>query len=91
MGAPIAYDGSGHARAKSGKTDGGLDLFYPGPAGDALRVSKQGVHLISTALDGRVAWRAIADGPIGPMAASHAGVAVLVGRSLAWFGDQPSS
>jgi hypothetical protein len=88
-GRAISYDGSGHARAKAAKTDGTLDLFTAGPSDGVLRVAKQGVQLICTDLDGRVAWRAFADGPIGPMAAGRSGVAAMVGRSLAWFGDLP--
>ena len=90
-GRAIAFDGSGHPRAKSAKTDGSLDAFYVGSGGEPLRVSKQGVHLICSTLDGRVEWRAVADGPIGPIAAGRPGVGALVGRSLAWFGDRPSS
>jgi hypothetical protein len=89
-GRAIAYDGSGHARAKAGKTDGSLDIFVAGPSGEALRISRQGVHLICSGLDGRVAWRAVVDEPIGPIAAGRAGVAAMVGRSLAWFGGGPS-
>lgn len=90
-GRAIAYDGSGHARARAPRSDGSLDLFLAGPSGEVLRVAKQGVHLICSDLDGRVAWRAVADHTIGPMAASRSGVAAMVGRSLAWFGQRPRS
>ncbi len=90
-GRAIAYDGSGRARSRSAKTDGSLDVFAIGPAGEALRVAKSGFHLICSDFEGRVIWRAIADGPIGPLAAGEPGVAALVGRSLAWFGQEASS
>ncbi len=90
-GRAISYDGSGRARARSAKTDGSLDAFYTGAAGEVLRVTKSDFHLICSDLEGRVAWRAIADGPIGPLAAGERGVAAMVGRALAWFGEQPSS
>jgi hypothetical protein len=90
-GRAISYDGAGRAGARSGKTDGSLDVFYAGSSGDAHRVTKSGVHLISSDLDGRVAWRAIAEGPIGPMAAGESGVAAVFGRSLAWFGERAST
>jgi hypothetical protein len=90
-GRAITYDGSGRAGPRSGKTEGGLEVFYADPSGQAHRVTKSGVHLISSDLEGRVAWRAIAEGPIGPMAAGEAGVAAIFGRSLAWFGERPSA
>ena len=88
-GRAISYDGSGHARARTGKTDGSLDLFIAGPSGEALRVAKQGVHLICSDFDGRVSWRAVADKTIGPMAGGRIGVAAIVGRSLTWFDGSP--
>lgn len=90
-GRAISYDGSGHARAKAGKSDGSLDLFVAGPSGEARRVTKQGVHLICSDLDGRVAWRAVTDKPIGPIAAGRPGVAAIVGRSLSWFEEKGAS
>ena len=90
-GRAIAYDGSGHPRGKAAKSDGSLDLFVPGPSGEARRVTKQGVHLICSDLDGRVAWRAVSEKPIGPIAAGRTGVAALVGRSLSWFAGGDAS
>jgi hypothetical protein len=49
------------------------------------RISRQGQNLICSDLDARVKWRAVADGTLGPMAVGRTGVAVLIGRSLAWF------
>ena len=84
-GRAISYDASGHAVAQ-GRVDGPSDAFYPGPDEQPLRVARQGVHLICTDLGGRVAWRAVADSALGPVAAGRAGVAALIGKSLAWFG-----
>jgi hypothetical protein len=80
----MAYDGSGHAIAQ-GRGDGVPDAFCLGVSGEPLRVSKQGVHLICSDLAGGVAWRAVADATIGPLATGKSGLAVLIGKSIAWF------
>ncbi len=85
-GRAMSYDSSGHA-VTQGRSDGPSDAFYPGTDGQPLRVARQGVHLICSDLAGRVAWRAVADGPLGPIAAGRAGVAAMIGKSLAWFGS----
>jgi hypothetical protein len=85
----LAYDSSGHALAQ-GRADGVPDAFCLGPGGQPLRVARQGVHLICSDLSGRVIWRAIADAPIGPLATGRSGLAVLIGKSLAWFSDSSS-
>jgi len=90
-GRSVAYDGSGHARYQGRRSEGSLDVFSVGESDDALRVSRQGVHLICSTLDGRVVWRAVADAALGPIAAGRAGVAVMIGRSVAWFSDRPAS
>lgn len=87
-GRAIAFDGAGHPRSKAGKTDGSLDVYASGPTGEPVRIARQGVHLICSDLGGRVAWRAVADRPIGPIAAGRAGVAAMVGRSLSWFSSE---
>jgi hypothetical protein len=84
-GRALAFDGAGYLRAEGKGPDGAGDLFGPGPRGEALRLSRQGVHLICADLAGRVRWRAVADGALGPLAAGTAGVAVLIGRALTWF------
>ena len=83
-GRAMSFDASGHALAQ-GRADGVPDAFCLGPHGEPLRVARQGVHLICSDLSGRVAWRAVAEATLGPIAASKAGVAVLIGKSLAWF------
>ena len=69
---------------------GGLDAcrepLEAAPDHRAVGVVRQDVHLICTDLPGRVIWRHVAAGTLGPVAAGRAGVAALLGRSLAWFG-----
>jgi hypothetical protein len=90
-GRAIAYDGSGHARAQ-GRAESPPGIFFNGPRGEALRAVRQGMHLICSDLSGRVRWRSVSEEPIGPIAAGRAGVAAILGRSLAWFpaGDEPA-
>jgi hypothetical protein len=83
-GRALAFDGSGHARSQ-GRAETPPGLFFSSPTGEALRLYRQGMHLICADLKGRVQWRAVAEEPIGPLAAGRAGVAALIGRSLAWF------
>src|SRR5262249_30195552 len=84
-GRALACDGSGAVLAQSGATGEPNEVFFRDPSGLPLRVSRRGVHLICAELGGRVQWRAVADQPLGPMAAGSPGVAILLGRSLAWF------
>jgi hypothetical protein len=84
-GRALAYDGSGNVRATSRATGGGSELFGASAGGEPWRVTRQGVHLICAELSGRVLWRTVANEPLGPFAAGQAGVAALIGRSLAWF------
>jgi hypothetical protein len=84
-GRTLAFDGAGHLRAQGGPSEGSQDAFGISPRGEPWRVSRQGVHLICSDLNGRVRWRAVAEQPLGPLAVGSAGVAVLIGRSLAWF------
>ncbi len=87
-GRALACAGSGELAAQSTATGDANDLFYGDPDGRPVRVNKRGVHLICSAFDGRVRWRAVVDQPPGPMACSSSGVALLLGRSLAWFQDE---
>lgn len=83
-GQALAFDAEGNPRARS--RDGDPQALYaPGPDGLPWRVSRRGIHLSCTQLDGRVIWRSVADAPIGPVAAGRAGVAAMIGRNLAWF------
>lgn len=84
-GRALAFDGSGHLRAQSRASETPHDVFTATREGEALRISRQGVHLICADFSGRVRWRAVSDQPLGPLAAGQAGVAILIGRSLAWF------
>ena len=87
-GRAMTFDASGHALAE-GRSDGPAEAFALAPDGRVLRISRQGVHLICAGIDGRVAWRAVADAPLGPLAAGRSGVAAMIGRSIAWFGAGP--
>ncbi len=64
------------------------DAFFGDASGTPLRLSRRGVHLICSTLDGRVRWRAVTEQPAGPLACGATGVAVMLGRSLAWFRDE---
>ncbi|HWE38434.1 MAG TPA: hypothetical protein VG406_17815 [Isosphaeraceae bacterium] len=83
-GRSVAFDGAGRPRSQ-GRDAEPQALYAPGPGGRPWRLARQGVHLICSELSGRVAWRAVADEPIGPLAFGRAGAAALFGRSLAWF------
>lgn len=80
-----AFDGSGHLRGQGRASNTSQDQFAVTVSGEPRRISRQDVHLICSDLDGRSRWRAVCDAPIGPIAVGRAGVAVLIGRSLAWF------
>lgn len=84
-GRALAFDGSGHLRGQSRSSEGTKDLFGTTDKGEPRRVTRQGVHLLCSDLDGRVRWRAVCDEPVGPVAVGRSGVAALIGRSLAWF------
>ena len=84
-GRALAFDGAGHLRGQGRASADSKDQFGASPAGETWRVARQGVHLICSDLAGRVHWRAVADGPLGPLAVGRAGVAAIIGRSLAWF------
>jgi hypothetical protein len=84
-GRALACDGSGSVSAQGGSGGDVNDAFCLDPNRIPLRVSRRGVHLICATLDGRVRWRAVVDQPLGPLAVGSEGVAVMLGRSLAWF------
>jgi hypothetical protein len=90
-GRAVTCDGSGALQVESGSGGDPNDAFILDPSGVPLRFSRRGVHLICAALDGRVKWRAVVDQPLGPLAVGSAGVAVLLGRSLAWFPNERPS
>jgi hypothetical protein len=83
-GRALAFDGAGKIHGQS-REPAPQAVYYPGPSGEPWVVARQGMHLICTDLDGRVNWRAVAEAPLGPIAASWTGVAVMIGRSRAWF------
>ncbi len=81
-----AVDGSGKTRFEGPASGNSSDLFTVDEHGEPVRISRREVHLICATLDGRVRWRAVSEVPLGPFAAGPAGVAIMMGRSLAWFG-----
>lgn len=60
-------------------------LLIPGPRGEVWRLVRREGHLICSDLSGQVRWRAVFEAPIGPIAGSAAGVAVIHGRELAFL------
>ena len=86
-GRSLALDGGGNPVDQS-RAEASPSIYMADPDGRPLRVTRQGVHLICAELGGRVRWRAVAEGPLGPMAAATPGVAAMIGRSLCWFGAQ---
>lgn len=83
-GRAISFDATGNPHDQ-GRSPSPPGAFCSGPRGEALRVARQGMHLICSELSGRVRWRAVAEEPIGPVAAGRTGTAAVIGRSLAWF------
>jgi hypothetical protein len=81
----LACDGSGAIRFEGPASGTSNDVFSVDEDGEPLRISRRGVHLICTTLDGRVRWRAVAEENLGPFTAGRAGVAILIGQALAWF------
>ena len=81
----LAFDGSGAIRFEGAASGNANDVFSVDEDGEPLRISRRGVHLICAMLDGRVRWRAVAEETLGPFTAGRAGVAILIGQSLAWF------
>jgi hypothetical protein len=90
-GRALVYDGSGTIRAQGPASGDSKDVFCVDPDGQPVRISRRGVHLISATLDGRVRWRSVVDQPFGPLAAGTPGTAVLLGKSLAWFKNEPDT
>ena len=89
-GKSIAYDETGQVRGRS-RAEGPLDGYAPGPGGIPVRISRGGVHLGCSSMDGQVFWRSILPGPIGPMASGSSGVAAIVGKSIHFFGTPESA
>ena len=84
-GQAMTFDGAGTLRDQSGSSQDTGDFFSLDANGTPVRITRRGVHLICATFDGRVRWRAVVEPPVGPMAADKAGIAVLLGKSLAWF------
>jgi len=85
----VVYDLAGRL-VESGRSEGPADAFIVGANGQALRINRRGVHLICSDLDGRVAWRIVSEAPLGPMATGASGLAIFVGKAIAWFPTEPA-
>ncbi|MGO9916854.1 MAG: hypothetical protein ACLQIB_19415 [Isosphaeraceae bacterium] len=90
-GRAMTCDAAGIIRDESPPSGEASDVFCLDADGEPVRISRRGVHLICASLDGRVRWRSVVDEPFGPLAAAAQGTAVLIGKSLAWFKNQPPS
>ena len=88
-GRALACLGSGEIQLQSPLPGDPNDVFSIDPKGAPVRITRRGGNLISASIDGRVNWRAVVEKPMGPLAAGSSGVAVMIGRSLAWF-ENPS-
>ncbi|MHB1556308.1 MAG: hypothetical protein ACYC61_02390 [Isosphaeraceae bacterium] len=86
-GQAIACDGSGDRLFPSVSTGEVNDQFFVGVDGSPLRLTRKGMHLICSSLDGRVRWRTFLDEAPGPIACGPPGIALMLGRSLAWFDE----
>jgi hypothetical protein len=89
-GRSLAFNGAGQVKAQ-GREGDPLAVYAETGGDEPSVIVRQGVHLISTDLSGRVNWRAVADGPLGPIAAGRIGVTAMIGRSLAWFPAEGST
>ena len=90
-GRALTCDGAGSFFAQGAPCEDSNPAFCVDSDGEPLRIFRHGVHVIGASLDGRVRWRAITDQSIGPHAASATGAAVLLGKSLAWFKNEPTA
>jgi hypothetical protein len=90
-GRTISVSGAGSIDQQSAPSGESSDLFFLDRQQLAYRVSRRGVHLIASGLDGQVKWRSVLERPSGPMAVGSSGVAVMIGRSLAWYSNTRES
>jgi hypothetical protein len=89
-GRALTCDGSGAFLTQAAPGGDTTDEFGIDAAGEPLRLSRRGVHIICAYLDGRVLWRTVIDQPLGPLAIGTPGTAVFLGKSLAWFQNTPT-
>lgn len=87
-GRTIAFNGNGDVVTES-RAESPPGLLLEDSDGIPLRLVKQPEHLICADLTGRVRWRSLVKEPLGPIAAGRVGVAVLVGRALAFYPADP--
>ncbi|OJW12402.1 MAG: hypothetical protein BGO49_21160 [Planctomycetales bacterium 71-10] len=84
-GRAMAFDGAGDVRVEGPPSGGAGDVYGLDAEGRPVRIVRKDVHILCSGLDGRVRWRSVAPQAVGPCAAGRAGVAVMIGRDLAWF------
>ncbi len=87
-GRAVACDGTGriqHRDDRIGQPEALNDPFGIDAQDNPWRITRQGMHLLCTDFEGRVRWRAVVEGAIGPLAVGRIGVAAVLGRSLAFF------
>jgi hypothetical protein len=84
-GRALSFHGSGAIDQQSAPTGESNDVFFLDSERVLLRISRRGVHLICSELDGHVRWRSVLETPSGTVAAGSSGVATVLGKSLAWF------
>ncbi|WP_337175743.1 hypothetical protein [Paludisphaera sp.] len=84
-GRAMAFDGAGDVRAEGPPGGGAGDVHGLDAEGRPVRVVRKEMHILCSGLDGRVRWRSVAPQAVGPAAAGRSGVAVMIGRDLAWF------
>lgn len=80
----LAFDARGYLKFQARPTSPPW-WFLTDAQGEPCRLTRQQSHLLCGDFQDRVIWRAIATAEIGPVAVSRSGVAVMLGRSLAWF------
>jgi hypothetical protein len=90
-GRALACDGSGTFLGQGTPSGESNDVFGIDAAGEIIRISRRGVHIICAYLDGSVRWRSVIDQPLGPLAIGTPGTAVFLGKSLAWFPNEQTA
>ena len=89
-GRALSCDGAGSFFGQGAPTGDSTDVFGVDRTGEPIRVCRRGVHLICSALDGQVRWRAVVEQKLGPLAVGTPGTVAFLGKSLAWFQNEPS-
>ena len=89
--APLTCDGAGSFFAQGAPCEDSNPAFCVDSDGEPLRIFRHGVHVIGASLDGRVRWRVDHRSIHRTTRRGTPGVAVLLGKSLAWFKNEPGA